>query len=367
LTVAVILTAAALLLRLPAGVSAARSAAQGTAGNVAFLSGGFDGSLRVVNAVGQDPSGGLQESPPGTAVWAYAWSPKCNNDAKRVGKGWLVLSKCWIAYIAASDGSLWLTGFGGSGSRLLLAGSRLASTAISWSPNGREIAITSPGRYTKRSLPSCGKQRIYLVPIDGSNPRELRLAASACDGIAWSPRGDEIAYGGPGGVFVIHPDGSGRLRLSTKGWGWLGWSADGTQLAFAVALRTDPLSGLYAGIAVVNADGSDFHIVTKNADNEYPAVWSPKGHRLLYGRANSGGIYVIDANGRNDRRVTTDSPLGSEEPELAWSPDGDWIVYGDRQGGLYEVGINGHGKTQLTSPSNRDGDPSWISPGWFWG
>jgi Tol biopolymer transport system component len=144
------------------------------------------------------------------------------------------------------------------------------------------------------------------------------------------------------------------------------WSADGTQLAFAPSLPSHN-GGRYNGIGVVDADGRDYHIVTTKADNEYPAVWSPKGHRLLYGRAKHGGIYVIDANGRNDHRVTTDSPLGALFLELAWSPDGNSIVYGDSNGGLYQVGVNGRGKVQLTSPPNADFDPSWVPPSWAWG
>jgi hypothetical protein len=57
LTTAAILTAVALVLRLPAGASAARSAAQLPGGNVAFLS-GFGGSLDVVHAGGANPDGG---------------------------------------------------------------------------------------------------------------------------------------------------------------------------------------------------------------------------------------------------------------------------------------------------------------------
>jgi Tol biopolymer transport system component len=369
---AAILTAAVLLLRVPAGASATRSAAQ-PAGNVAFLSGGF-GGLDVVHADGNFPGEMMQLTPPGTPVWAYAWSPRCDNDAEDPGGG-----GCSIAYIDANDGSLWLAGFGGYGRRLLLAGSTLGSSALSWSPDGREIAITSSGRYVKpsashgpdawgwSSLGSCSsRERIYLVPIDGSHPRELRVAASECLAIAWSPRGDEIAYGGRGGVFVIHPDGSGRLLVAPGGWGWVTWSADGTELAFAPS--HPPRSGLlYSGIGVVDADGRHFHIVTTKADNEYPAVWSPKGHQLLYGAKHGGGIYVIDANGQNDHRVTTDSPLGSDWGALAWAPDGNSIIYDASQGGLYQVGVNGRGKIQLTSPPTADLDPSWVSPGWYWG
>jgi hypothetical protein len=66
--------------------------------------------------------------------------------------------------------------------------------------------------------------------------------------------------------------------------------------------------------------------------------------------------------------VTTDSP-----DALAWSPDGSSIIDANRTGplptcrcelqGLYEVGVDGRGKVQLTIPgtSNFDFDPSWVA------
>jgi Tol biopolymer transport system component len=292
----------------------------------------------------------MHATPPGTSVWEYAWSP----DAKR------------LAYIDAKDRSLWLVSPDGAGRRRLLAGSTLASSDLSWSPDGKKIAITSSGPYANGSFSSCAGLKIYVVPTDGAPPRKLRGAASSCDGIAWSPHGREIAYG-DGGIWVIHPDGTGRRRVSARGWGWVDWSADGKQVAFGIQVHVNHGLGLYRGIAVVAADGHDFHIVTRNADNEYPAVWSPKGHRLLYGRANSGGIYVIGANGQHDRRVTTDSPTGSEGRKLAWSPNGSSIIYANSTGGLDELGLDGSDKVQLTSPGNGDGDPSWAPAHWDWG
>jgi Tol biopolymer transport system component len=93
---------------------------------------------------------------PGTSVWEYAWSP----DAKQ------------LAYIDAKDGSLWLVWPDGQGRKRLLAGSTLASSDLSWSPNGKEIAITSSGPYAKGSLNTCAGL-IYVVPIDGAPPRKL--------------------------------------------------------------------------------------------------------------------------------------------------------------------------------------------------
>jgi Tol biopolymer transport system component len=81
----------------------------------------------------------------------------------------------------------------------------------------------------------------------------------------------------------------------------------------------------------------------------------------------SGGIYVIDANGQHDRRVTTDSPTGSLARKLAWSPSGTSIIYANSTGSLEELGLDGSGKVQLTSPGNGDEDPSWAAAHWDWG
>src|SRR5262249_40479012 len=98
----------------------------------------------------------------------------------------------------------------------------------------------------------------------------------------------------------------------------------------------------------------------RQAYNEYGEVWSPNGRRILYGRANDGGIYMIGSDRRNDRRVTSDSPTESMAEKLAWSPDGGSIVYAASTGGLYEVGVSGRGKFQPTSPAYGDEDPSWV-------
>ena len=330
---AAIVVAAAIAAGIVAAGQTARSAAARYRGTIAFVR--VDGALYVIHA---DGSGLRRVTPPGMDVSDYAWSP----DARR------------IAYIDRG-GSLWLVRPDGEGRKRLLAGSiTLASSALSWSPNGRTIAITSRG-----AMGSCAGKQIYVVPIDGASPRKVRGASPACDLFAWSPRGNLIAYSDTDGhgFWVVHPDGSGRRRVSSQGGaGWVRWSADGNQLAFAVAIRKrNRWHHLHGGIAVVDVDGRGFHIVTRHANNENPAVWSPTGHRLLYGRWNHGGIYVIGAKGRSDRRVTTES-----SDALAWSPDGGAIIYATSTGGLDEVGIDGRGKVQLTSPGTGDFDPSWV-------
>jgi Tol biopolymer transport system component len=333
------IVAAALLLTLPVGAAATRSSAKEHTGTIAFLRDG-----QGLNVIRADGTGLTRLTPPGMSVWSYAWSPNGRS----------------IAFIDGEQNSLWLVRPDGTGLRRLISGSSLASDDLSWSPDGKNIAITSLGPYTKaKAAESCDGMRIYIFSVHGLYARKLRGTAASCDGVAWSPRGNEIAFGN-GGIWIVRPDGSGRRQLTFSGWGWLRWSPSGKQIAFGLRVR----QGLYRGIGVVGADGRHFHVVTRNAYNEYPAAWSPSGRWILYGRANGGGTYLISANGRNDIRVTSDSPPGTLFGALAWSPDGDSIVYATPTGSganLYEVGVNGRGKLQLTNSPSSDRDPSWVA------
>jgi TolB protein len=341
LTVLALLAGAAVAFATASAASPAAPAHR--SGTIAFLRLGpgpeFGGQLFVVRP---DGSGLRRVTPPSTEVYSYAWSP----DSRL------------IAYIDQQL-SLWLVRPNGTGRRLLLPTSQLSSLALSWSPDGKKIAVVSPGRNADpRTLN--GKTTLYVVPVDGARPVSLHTAGQD---VAWSPRGDEIAFD-YGGIAVIHPDGAGRRHVSWVG-GGPQWSADGAQLAFNIAFHLrNGFVDRYHAFAVVDADGRHFHLVTKRAYNEYGVAWAPHGRQILYGRAERRGIYAIGSGGRNNRRVTSDSPPQAGWGALAWAPDGRSIVYAtDRTGNgdLYVIGADSRGKVQLTSTHDTDIDPTWVA------
>jgi len=278
-------------------------------------------------------------------VDSYAWSP----DGKL------------IAY-TDRRGSLWLVRLDGSGRRLLLPNSRFPSVDLSWSPDGSKVAIATGGPNPPKSC--CSRLRLYVVPTGGSHAVSLPAGKHIGYGVSWSPRGDEIYYDN-GGIWAIRPDGTERRKISPVGSAGA-LSADGTRFVFNVVF---PLQNgrnccdRYRAFAVVNADGTGYHMVTSHAYNEYGEVWSPTGHRILYGRADNQGIYVIDPDSRN-HRVTRDMPPQAGWPALGWSPDGSSIVYDAgtyKNTDLYVIGADGRDKVQLTNTPDIDIDPTWVA------
>jgi Tol biopolymer transport system component len=348
------------LLALPAAGHAHTSQTRAPAGRIAFLRWqagapidfSVGPSLYVVRA---DGSALRRLTPQAESVYAYSWSP----DGRL------------IAYIDAKTLSLWLVRPDGSGRRVLHPTSRLSTVALNWSPDSKNIAIVSPGSDANLQKASRWRVGLYVLPVSSGRPVPLPAGNRLRYDLAWSPRGDEIAYDN-GGIWSIRPDGTGRRKITDVG-GGPRWSADGTQLAFNVAIHRTGMSRLardrYHTFAVVDADGSGYHLVTIHSYNEYGQAWSPSGRRILYGRQNHQGIYLIGSDGRNNHRVTSDSPPEAGWGALAWSPNGLSIVYdtgniddtGNGDTDLYLIGIDGRNKIQLTDTRDIDIAPSWVA------
>jgi hypothetical protein len=81
---------------------------------------------------------------------------------------------------------------------------RRRGDGASWSPDGKWIAL---------HVGSGGSHNLYLIHPDGSGRR--RLTRGGGEMPSWSPDGRYIAYAAPAGLVVIRPDGTEVTRLST--------------------------------------------------------------------------------------------------------------------------------------------------------
>lgn len=115
---------------------------------------------------------------------------------------------------------------------------------------------------------------------------------------------------------------------------------------------------------VVGADGGGVVRLTATPNkHEFGASWNPAGDRLTFWRTPApfgpGDVWVMNANGSNPRRLTTDT----DARDPAWSPDGTRIVF-NRGDDLYTMRASDGGDLRrLTRGAPKDFEPAWSPDG----
>ncbi len=213
----------------------------------------------------------------------------------------------------------------------------------------------------------CGT--VCLIGGDGSDPHPILTGGSlafSADGErvarAWNPYGE----GSSVGEVDIGPS-SGPPDQTV--WRFVGttsdapaWSPDGRRLAVTVR---PPDVGLLAhptapGLWVLNADGSDAHLVAANVAG--PVTWDPTGTRIAFLAPNgptdapftvsidtvaaSGGAATVIAVVWRAWVSSVESFPGDGWAWLSWSPDGQTILY-THSGGLWAM--PGHAQVESVS------------------
>jgi len=226
-----------------------------------------------------------------------------------------------------------------------------------WLPDGTKIT------YCKYQQ---GGQNIdiYTADVDGSN--ETAIAEGLYP--SWSPDGNRVAYctyqlGGQSiDICIADADGSNEEKIAEGMYPY--WSPDGSMIAFNNLLGTD--------ICTVNVDGSNEATI---AEGLYPS-WSPDGSQIaffkidggpLFGDMSSFSIYVMDADGSNQKRLAEGvggtMAFGYGWGRVSWSPDSSKIVFAkmeetapDVTGSfIYIMDADGRNQVKLTAGLN----PVW--------
>ena len=241
----------------------------------------------------------------------------------------------------------------------------LASGVQAEAPKKQQIAF-----YSNRD----GNFEIYVMDVDGNNPRRLTINPAIDAGPSWGPRGKKIAFhsnrGGNYDIFVMDANGNNQINLTNSPDAHdrePDWSPDGDSIAYQ-----SKDTGHY-DILIVSANGKDNRNLTNKPDSrdQYPA-WSPDGGIIAFtsNRDGNDDIFVIQANGNRPRNLTEKDIDGPEGLRLAnardslpsWTADGKKIVYSSvNSNRVWIMDADGKNRKQIVPEHGNDRDAA-VSP-----
>lgn len=170
-------------------------------------------------------------------------------------------------------------------------------------------------------------------------------------------------------IFSVNPNGSDRHRL-TQGCPWLysdpAYSAGGNLIAFVRGYEPFPRGLHGAGIYVMDADGSNIRRITTSRLDGEPAI-SPQGNWILFDRflkrQARTQLFLASTEGGGVRQLTHGN--GAADP--TFSPDGRQIAFVGGRSNIFTMGVRGSHTHRLThSPARLDrwyGDPDYSPDG----
>jgi TolB protein len=94
-------------------------------------------------------------------------------------------------------------------------------------------------------------------------------------------------------------------------------------------------------------------------------AWSPDGQSIAFtsDRNVNDEIYVMDADGNNERNLTNNPAAHDWKPR--WSPDGQRIAFNSDRDGNYEIYVmdaDGSNQRRLTNNPAMDSVSDWFDP-----
>lgn len=240
----------------------------------------------------------------------------------------------------------------------------VGDTYPAFSPDGKTLAFL---RSSSRATTD-----LYLLSLEGGEPRRLTFDNTSILGLAWTSDGREIVLASRRGgsiysLWRIPVTGGTPVRLPTIGQSVVSpvISRRGNYLVYTQALDDQNIWRLEWDAA--GRVGPPTSLISSTLGDNGPD-YSPDGRKVVFASNRSGGfgIWTCDRDGANPLPLIDRGPYLTGTPR--WSPDGRWIAFDSRSNDMgnadiYVISVEGGQPRRLTSELSEDVAPSWSRDG----
>jgi len=215
-----------------------------------------------------------------TSVWTYAWSPTDNRIAVM---RWDAVAESSGLYILEIDGSQDTFISASTFPRV-----KPTSTNLSWSPDGRMVAITGfPDEVSPLTGVLTQVEEVYFVDLETNEiqqatEQQANFAERRLSCLNWSPDASRLffvadyeALNGQtrqGTLTVVDLESETETQLAhyVKSWACPVWSPSGDEIAF---VSVDNPQNVYGDIYIVNIEADTIRRLTSNQLPKYDLSW----------------------------------------------------------------------------------------------
>jgi hypothetical protein len=277
-----------------------------------------------------------------TSVGRAAWSADGRWVAFEAMRGWKAPTHHpyhRVQPMPSAKEGLWVVGVQGKPRQVADRSSVVVDRVVwTWAPAGTELA------YADRN--SSQGELFVFDPSDGAR-RSLGRVGGRITALSWSPDGKRIAVAASGALYLVDPRSSEWSRIATyqgvseamwsAGWpAGIEWSPDGTKFA----LVTHLIGWTTWNVQVLDADGTrlfDLPVPGGGSFGEDPEVaWSPDGTRIAYTvyyrqhpgpRRFGGQVWTVGSFGHVAQKIFDPGCCLALSLRPAWSPDGSRLGF----------------------------------------